>query len=392
MTCRSLTRGKANLLHCSSRGTKLPFFRSQERTPQIGRIFDKLADAFRNPTSTPEEIGYALEATELITTLSEDDIVYRSYQLFHVVMQASVSLAYSEEKKWEASRLTMSGAYKCDKFLPRVENPEDILAFLNHHFDLATSGDQNQDEPIQNALRALAYASGDTTINFLESFELTEIFIHGILHVYQSHKPPQLRRDALLFLPLIGHKFFNTPYRIMRDDQMRSLSVDWASAVDGIEHTHDVKKAALTVLYDMINSSHWRPHVVTEKWELLEYFVTVPDDSQALRRCIDNLELMEAIKNVSNPAAMNNWLTILWLKYKELTPQVQEKLEVVTKDRRTCLDAYQSIVDFELRKAENASTRYNKWSTDPAAIALRTKIASLRQASDALVSFMSGRN
>jgi len=90
----------------------------------------------------------------------------------------------------------------------------------------------------------------------------------------------------------------------MEPDQMRSLCVDWASAVDGIEHTYDVQKATLAVLFGMVNSSHWRPHIVTEKWKLLEYFTLVPDDSQPLRRCIDDPELMKAIANMENPAAM----------------------------------------------------------------------------------------
>ena len=75
---------------------------------------------------------------ELIAPLSENDIAQKSYNLFHVVMQAPISLPYSQEKKWDASRLTMHGAYKWDKFLPWVEDPKDILAFLDHHFDLAT--------------------------------------------------------------------------------------------------------------------------------------------------------------------------------------------------------------------------------------------------------------
>jgi hypothetical protein len=37
-------------------------------------------------------------------------------------------------------------------------------------------------------------------------------------------------------------------------------------------------------------------------------------------------------------------------------------------------------MDPELRKAEDALTQYSTWSTDPAAIALKTKINNLRQA------------
>ena len=333
---------------------------------------------------------------ELIIPLSTKDIAEKSYQLFHVVVQAPVSLAYSQEKKWHASRLALHGAYKWDVYMPFVEDPQDVLIFLDHHFDLATGGDENQDEPIQNALRALAYAPSPVTIEALKRFDPTEpSFVRGICYVYQSNKSFQLRKAALFFLPLIGDRWFNTPHPIMEPDQMSRLCVDWASAVDGIEHTYDVQKATLAVLFGMINSPHWRPHIVVEKWKLLEYFTAVPDDSQPLRRCIDNPELMEAIKDVGNPAAMVLWLAILWLKYKELIPEVREQLETVTKEvaqgrRRSDLDMYLSVMDSELRKAEDALTQYNTWSTDPAAIALRTKIDNLQQARVSLVALKRG--
>ena len=63
-------------------------------------------------------------------------------------MQAPVSPAYSEEKKWSASRLAMHGAYKRNESLPLVGDPRDILAFLGHHFDLTAEGGESQDEPI----------------------------------------------------------------------------------------------------------------------------------------------------------------------------------------------------------------------------------------------------
>jgi len=332
----------------------------------------------------------ALEAMELIAPLSENEIAQKSYNLFRAVMQAPVSLAYSQEKKWEASRLAIHGAYKWDKFLPWVEDPEDILKFLDHHFDLATRGGQNQDGPIQNALRALAYASGPVTIEALKRFDPTEpSFVRGICYVLQNNRPFQLRKAGLFLLPLIGDRWFNTPTPIMEPDQMRSLCVDWASALDGIERTNDVQKAALAVLFGMINSPHWRPHIVVEKWKLLEGFTSVPDDSEPLRRCIDNPELIDAIKGVANPAAIVLWLAILWLKYKELIPQVQEQLEAVTKEvaqgrRSTDLDMYLALMDSELKKAEEALGKFNKWSVDPAAVAIRTKIDNLQHAKTSL--------
>ena len=121
----------------------------------------------------------------------------------------------------------------------------------------------------------------------------------------------------------------------------------------------------------------------------------MPDDSQPLRRCIDNPELMDVIADVENPAAMVLWLAILWLKYKEMIPQVQEQLGTATKEvaqgrRRTDLDMYLSVMDPELRKAEDVLTQYNTWSTDPAALALRMKIDNLEQARVSLVTLKRG--
>ena len=82
--------------------------------------------------------------------------------------------------------------------------------------------------------------------------------------------------------------------------------------------------------FSMINSSHWHPHII-EKWKPLEYFTSVQDDSEPLRRYLENLGLMEMIENIVNQAAMILWLVILWLKYNKLIPEVQEQLETVTK-------------------------------------------------------------
>ena len=332
---------------------------------------------------------------ELIAPLPTDEISGKSYELFHVVMQTPVSLVYSQEKKWAASRLAIHGAYKWDKSLPWVDDPQHILLFLDHHFDLATRGDKNQDESIQYALRALAYASSPVTIEALEHFDPTKpSFIRGICYIYEDERPPQLREAALFLFSLIGDRWFNTDYPMMGPVEMRSLCDNWASAVNIVKNPHAFQKANLTVLLGMINSPHWRPHIFEKEWRLLKHFSLVPDDFPPLKRCIDNLELMEEIKRTGNPIAMTLWPTILWLKYKELMPGVREQLETITKeaawDGGTDLDMYLSAIDAELRRAEDASSQYVPWPTDPQAIALRRKIANLQQAKDSLTAIKRG--
>jgi len=377
---------------------------SHEVKPQIDRIYEKLTETFRNPSPTTDEIDRALQSTELIAPLSSNGVPAKSYGLFRLVMQASVSPAFPQEKKWEASRLTMRGAFRWECFA-WVGDPHDILTFLNHHFDLAIKGGQNQDEPIGNAVRALVDSLRPVAIEALNN-STEPSFVRGICHALQDNKPIRLRWFTLHFLCLVGDRWFNTPHPIMDPDQMRSLCADWASAVDSVYHSYDIKRATLVVLFGMINSPHWRPHIVTETWKLLEYSTSVPDDSQPrtwrvpydpkpLRRCLNNPELIEAIRNVESPDAMGLWFNVLWLKYKELTPQVREQLETVTKEfaqgsRKTDLGMCLSVMDSELRKAGDALTQSNMRPTDPAAIALGTKIDNLQQARVALVALKGG--
>ena len=357
---------------------------------KVDRIYKELCGTFQNTESTAAEINCALEAMNLIAPLSENIIATESYRLFRVVMQTSTSPAYSEEKKWEASRLALHGAYKWDKALPWVEDPQNILTFLNRHFELAANG-QNQDGPIQNALRALAYASGPITTQALEYFDPTEpSFIHGLCFAFEGDRPLELRKAALFFLPSISEKWFNAPQPIMGPDEMSSFCTDWAFAVDDVGCTYPkLQEVTLTVLLHMINSPHWRPHVVGNTWALLEYYNSVPSDSEPLKRCLSNPDLVDAISEVPNRNAIALWSAILWLKYSELGPNVQGQLEAVTKAATGIeVERYLETVELERETAEHELRGYTALSTDPNTVALRTKIGNLREARNRLLNIM----
>jgi len=346
---------------------------------------------FRNPSPTTDEIDRALESMKLIAPLPEEEVARQSYILFHVIMQAPISdPAYPQEKKWKASRLAMRGAYKWGEPLPDVGDPHDILTFLGHHFDLATTYSQNQDEPIQNALQALAYASGSVTLEVLKRFNPKEpSFVRGICQMYQNNKPDRLRKAAILFLPRISDGLFDTSGPIMGTEDVKNFCVGWASAVDRIEHTSEIQKAALVVFFRMINSPQWRPYIVVNNWKLLEFLALVPENYQPLRRCIKDPNLTETIRNTASSNTVSLWLAILWLRYVELIPQVRAQLLEATKASaqgrsRIELEKYMSEIDSELRKAEEALMRYTTLSTDPIAIALGNKIDNLDQAKRAL--------
>lgn len=88
---------------------------------------------------------------------------------------------------------------------------------------------------------------------------------------------------------------------------------------------------------------------------------------------------MDAIANAANLTAMDLWLVIVWLEYKGLIPQAQERSGVFTKEvaqgrGRANTHMHLSETDSKLRKTENVLTQYNTLSTDLATIGFRTTI------------------
>ena len=327
-----------------------------------------------------DEINRALKAMKLIVPLSTPDVATKSYHLFRTVMCTPVSTTHPMEK-WEASRLALYGAYK-GGYLPPVDDPQDVLTFLNYHFGLALQ-DENQDEPIQNALCVLAHVSDPS----LEALDLAQPpFVRGIRFAFKPDRPHKLREAALLLLPLIGNKWFDAAPQII-SGEMQSFCVDWATTVDDIEPVSNPQKVAiLTALLHMMNSPDCRPHIPKGKWKLLEHYPWLPRDCPPLKRCLENQQLVAAISQVADPDAIVLWPRILWLNYKELAGPVQEALKEVTKAApRGHVDThYLEAVEFELEWAKRRRTLYELRSRDPAAVALDEEIKGHQEAIKAL--------
>jgi hypothetical protein len=138
----------------------------------------------------------------------------------------------------------------------------------------------------------LAYAPGKETIEALKKFDCTQLsYIKGICRSFKDEEPFQLRKAILFYIPLFESRWFDPEVEILDEDGRREFCQDWASGVDGIEQTKDVKKAVASVLFGMANSAIWRPHIPQDKWKLSEYFNELPDESSSRLRCEVNEEL-----------------------------------------------------------------------------------------------------
>ena len=380
LVTKLLTRGQSSIEHFTL-GEADVSCHSRRFSRQIDQIYKKLFEAFRY--TTDDKIHHALEATKFICSLSEPGFAIESYALFCAIVDSQASPTFSLEK-WEASRLVLCDARKREADLSFVNDPHHLLTFLSYHLQLATEGDI-QDGPIQNALHALTHSSREQGV---KSFDPTQpTFVRGICLAFGCDRPPQLRKAILVFLPLIADRWFNSPAPLMRPDEMKSFCKDWASAVDDIGTPDDVRKPALAVLFNMIDSRHWRPHIVVEKWKLLESVISDPEDSEPLRRCLGNPELLDAIPNVGSPGARALWVSILWLRCGELTPEVREKLETATGEISTLADRElcQSTVRAELWKTEEKWLRYYGRPECQESITLGQKKSGLEWASASLM-------
>ena len=342
-------------------------------------MFVKLGEIFSKYT-TDQDPDFQMEALRLVTPMIGNQIAQLSYELFHTIMASTIP----EDKKWEAARLTMNGAYNWDKYLPWVEDPKDVLAFLEHHFELQAKG-ESQDTPITNALRALAYASGKETIEALKKFDCTKLsYVKGICRSFKDEKPFQLRKAILFYIPLVESRWFDPEVEILDEDGRREFCQDWASGVDGIEQTKDVKKAVASVLFGMANSAIWRPHIPQDKWKLLEYFNELPDESPSRLRCEANEEFVPALKAMDNRGVLKLWLAILWRAYADLKPIVRDQL---LENTREVIEAgphdvglFMAVMESEKTAVDNEMLGYSRWSIDEKAIKLREKTDKLQQA------------
>ena len=253
------------------------------------RIFDKLESTFVG--HVVREHARFLDAIRLIAPLPSTTIALSSYDLFHIILSSS----FEKEESRAAARFAIHGAYKWDNFLPWVEDPDDIIKFLAHHFAIQAKGEDDiAIQPIEDVLRAVAYASNETTLEGFRKLDHTDkLFVDGARKAFEEDRPFQTHKAALFFMSAIQDKRFDDSLEdIMSDGEKDEFCKNWGSAVDEIEHTVEVKKTSCTTLFAMLNSERWRSHLVKDKLKLMECFTELPEDSKYFTACEKNASVL----------------------------------------------------------------------------------------------------
>lgn len=209
-----------------------------------------------------------------------------------------------------------------------------------YHFAIQAKGkDGVAREPIEQMLRGLAYASNETTLEALRKFDSSnKLFVKGIRRALEEDRPFQTRKAAFFFIPLIQSRWFDDSLEdVMSDEEKGEFCKNWASMVDSIAHTEDVKQAACGTFFGMVNSKKWRSHI-SKKLNLMEYFTNLPDDSETLVASKRNTSILPWLRSGTGEAGGGKerlkfwklWLAILWSDYTNLPENVETQVLEVT--------------------------------------------------------------
>jgi len=357
-------------------------FSSPRFAPITERLFAKLNSIIQNQTSTRAEIGSALDALWCIGLLTYNVVPRRCFELFTTVMTTASYLP--PDLKWEAARLAMHGGFKWDGYYPMVSGPQEVLAFLDYHFDLQAKG-EDQDEAIQYATRALAFGASPTCLEALAQFDPTvPPFFDGIRSLFHTEKPHELKKAALCFLSHIEARWFPVFSEHVSPDAVQDFCEDLVSVVNEVVMDEaEIKRAATTILLSMADASTFRLHIPLHMWEHLEFVHELDDGSPPLQRCRNNPDVIPALRRTKDQRPLILWLAILWREITKLDAKIQEQvIDVTTKavaQSPHVEDFLLLLLNAEETRLEEKLRAFSSWSTDGGVETLRLKLYELRE-------------
>ena len=212
-----------------------------------------------------------------------------------------------------------------------------------HHFAIQAKGEDDiARQPIENVLRAIAYASNKTTLEGLEKFDFADkLFVDGVRKAVEEDRPFEMRKAALFFVSIIQDKWFDDSLEdVMSDEAKDEFCENWGSAVKEIEHTVSVRKATCATLFGMLNSEKWRSHIVGDALKLMMYFSDLPEDTKCFTLCKENTSILPWLRSRADEAGEEGveetrlwklWLAILWSGYGDLPKDGRDQVSKVTK-------------------------------------------------------------
>lgn len=317
--------------------------------------------------------------------LKQEILCVESYRVFRTVM----GNAESHSQLWLPAELLLFGAFKWDMEPPPIGNPVELVCFLEHCL-LEQQRETVQDGPIERVMLALAGATAGELGDGLERVDFTEpLFFDGICHALRQGAPYELRRATVAFLRHLDSRLFATN-KTFTEKQATTFVSRWSISAKeswGKKLNPLLAEALVTTLMGLLDSTFWRSYIPEDRWDILRIVGSLNDNlPRSLYRCFKNDAIFPYLeKNGKSTGAFTQWVAIMWMKYPDLSEQVEAQLDEATKRKcfpRNDIPTYLSLLEGETKRIEERISTHGAWSFEEAVIRLRErrgKLVSARQ-------------
>ena len=305
---------------------------SRKKEFVLGKVFEALSAIFSSRLIPP----LAIRALKLVTRLAPKDVADASYGLFKTIM-TSDDLT---DQYWKAARLAIHGAFQrsVDDKLPRVEDPTEIIKFLNHHLCLQAAGEDHRSS-IVLALNATSSTRDgrptDSMVNCIGKFDCASpSFVKGMRSILDPSNSILIRGLAIDLLSLISGQWFNSEDPVMEPGDMSEFCEHLAVyMVDDVRPQSVTRRRFFSILFGMLRSPEWRSHIVTRLWSLLAHWTLVDEEQESFKWCLQNaIELLDFTKGLLYVEGFRWWYGTLWLHFDKLDPTVHGEVERIARD------------------------------------------------------------
>ena len=323
---------------------------SCEKMSIIQKVFHAFTAIF---SSESTQMSSASHALLLATRLSNWNNCAVSYELFKAIMAPD----HLSDEQWEAARLAIHGAF--NNWLGEVGEPKEVLKFLDYHVALQGAGG-DYEQAIKDAVQGVFLPNRERidpmTLECVRDFNWTSpSFVKGIRSMMQPHNCPYLREHIHGLVALVSDRWFNCSVHVMEPEEMPEFCEHIAMSLDDSDHTQEVEKEAVTILFGMLRSPEWRKHIVPRSWSVLAYCPLVKGLESAkwcLQNAVELLNFMEGL-----PEGSKWWYWTLWFHYDQLDAATRRVVKTRAKDMvrnnsLSDLNLYLSLIQKEIKRIE----------------------------------------
>ena len=366
---------------------------SREKRSIIDNVFRTFESVFSSKTM---RIPSALRALRLATRFPKV-VAYSSYRLFKTIMTHD----NLTDQDWEATRLAAYGAF-CGHYPRGIEEPREILKFLDHHVGLEGAGGSEHESYIQSAasvIMALQYSEGINPLTFkcVREFNWTSpSFVRGVRSAMRPHSLLSLRLHIVGLIALVSDRWFNCPVPVMEPKEMLEFCENLSLFMDVAPYDLDIKKWSVAIAFGMLRSPDWRKHVVPKLWSVLAYS-TMGEELESFQWCLRNaIELLDFMRGLPDGEGLRWWCGTLWLHFDKLDSTIRDEVKKIAAGMRNdglsdlnfCLGLLKGEV---LRVQQRINEPRDEREEERLGLNLRTRLIALEWNYQQLTQVIAGR-